>query len=371
MGETQALPLPQTAFPVALWRFVDPAAPAAARLMAAKGLLPVKGSDLVAVLLQLAADVEAAIATAASEALQKLPKAPLQAAASADLGTALLNALVPHVQQHRDVLELLVGNAALEDAALAGIAKTGDEALTEMIAANEQRLLQAPQVIEALYHNPRTRMSTAERLIELAARHGLQLQGIASFEAHVEAIRDQSIAPVSTDRQQADSLFFQALAADSDDSEAVERDPADGSESVKEQFQPLQFRIRDMSLSQKIRLATLGNAAARALLVRDNNKLVAMAAIGSPRTTDSDAAGIANSREVSEDVLRYIANKREWLGNYEVKRALVFNSKTPVGLSMKFLVHLREQDLRAIGRSRNVPAAVKNAAAQKLQQRKG
>ena len=32
--------------------------------------------------------------------------------------------------------------------------------------------------------------------------------------------------------------------------------------------------------------------------------------------------------------------------SYEIKRALVFNSKTPLGISMNFLSHMRRNDLR-------------------------
>jgi hypothetical protein len=121
-----------------------------------------------------------------------------------------------------------------------------------------------------------------------------------------------------------------------------------------------------MTLAEKLRLSLVGNAAARALLVRDPNKVVAMAAISSPQVTEAEAASVACSREVSEDVLRYIGNKREWLGNYEVKRALVFNPKCPVGISLKFLQHLHPSDLRALAQSRGIPAALKNAALQRI-----
>ncbi|MDH4282921.1 MAG: hypothetical protein OEV36_09745, partial [Myxococcales bacterium] len=47
------LPLPLDAVPEGLRRFADPNGPAAARMMAAKGLVPVKGRDLVMLLVQL------------------------------------------------------------------------------------------------------------------------------------------------------------------------------------------------------------------------------------------------------------------------------------------------------------------------------
>ncbi|MDH5493517.1 MAG: hypothetical protein OEY14_16300, partial [Myxococcales bacterium] len=165
-----------------------------------------------------------------------------------------------------------------------------------------------------------------------------------------------------------DRLFQEALAADSAE-EPVEQDAVDQSEALKAKFRPLAFRIRDMSTAEKVRLALLGDAAARALLVRDSNRLVSHAAISSPSMTESDAAAIAHSKEVSEDVLRYIGNRKEWLGAYEVKRALIFNPKTPVGISTRFVVHLRMNDLRLLARSRGVPGALKTAALQRIEKR--
>jgi hypothetical protein len=121
-----------------------------------------------------------------------------------------------------------------------------------------------------------------------------------------------------------------------------------------------------MKKQQKIRLAVIGGAAARSILVRDNNKAVARAAIASPKMASGEAAGVARSKDVSEEILRYIANKKKWVGTYEVKKALVFNSKTPLTTSLKFLSHLRDNDLKALTRSRNVAGPLKQAAVQRV-----
>ena len=47
MTEPTTLPMPKEVIPEGLRRFVDSSAPAAARMMAAKGMVPVKGGDLV------------------------------------------------------------------------------------------------------------------------------------------------------------------------------------------------------------------------------------------------------------------------------------------------------------------------------------
>ena len=367
MERPPSLPLSTDALPESLRRFGSPDAPAPARMMAAKGLVPVKGHDLVLLLLQLGADADPGLAKAAGGALDKVPEAMLHAACEAEVHPSFLDALAARYRSREGVLGRLAANKATADATMAELASHASEAVTEIVATNQQRLLGAPALNEALYKNKNTRRSTADRLVELAARNGVDLQGIPSFKYHVEAIQGQ-LSPEPTDEPlPSDRMFMEALAEDGEDTGAVELDAADGSETVKEQWKPLSFRIRDMNLGEKIRLAVVGDAAARALLVRDPNRIVAMAAISSPTMRDNEAAAIAHSKEVSDDVLRYIGNKKEWLKSHEVKRALLFNPKTPIAISMNFLSHMRPNDLKILARSRNVPSALKTVARQRLQ----
>ena len=75
-------------------------------------------------------------------------------------------------------------------------------------------------------------------------------------------------------------------------------------------------------------------------------------------------AEIAKSKEVTEEVLRFIGNKKDWLKSGEVKHNLVFNPKCPVGVSMRFIGHMRADELRNLARSRNVSAQIRSLAAQ-------
>ena len=58
MEKLPLLPVPLDQLPAPLSRFCNPQGPLPARLMAAKGLVPVKGTDLVTMLAQLSADAE-------------------------------------------------------------------------------------------------------------------------------------------------------------------------------------------------------------------------------------------------------------------------------------------------------------------------
>jgi hypothetical protein len=113
-----------------------------------------------------------------------------------------------------------------------------------------------------------------------------------------------------------------------------------------------------MSIAEKIKLASRGNKETRGILLRDSNKLVAVAAIRSPRITDGEVLMCASNRAVQDDVLRVIYNNRDWTKAYPIKLALVKNPKTPMALSMRFLAGLRESDVKDLARDRNVPSGI-------------
>jgi hypothetical protein len=336
-------------------------------MMAARGMVPVKGGDLVLLLAQLTADGEPSVAQAAGDTLAGLPEGVLLPACSETLPAPVLHELAIRFSKNDEVLARLVSNHAVADATVAQIASHCPERVTEIISINQQRLIGVPLIIEALYKNRNTRMSTADRLIELAARHDLDMPGIPMFEELKREVLGQLIPEPSEEPLPSDDAFAQALAKDADE-DAMHRDDVEGTEETKEEFVPLHNQIRNMNTGEKIRMALLGNAAARSILVRDPNRVVAMAAISSPAMSESEAKNAAQSREVSEDVLRYIGRKREWLRSYEIKRYLCNNPKTPLAMSMGFLSHLRRNDLKALSRSRGIPSPLKQAAKRRAKQ---
>lgn len=363
------LPLPLTSLPQAIARFCDPKGPAPARAMAAKGLVPVRGVDQVLMLAQLTADEAREVRDAARNTLAGLPEAVFLPACEAPLQAPVLDLLADLFSEHHDALSRIAGNSHTHEYTLERIARNASEALTERIAVNEARLVHAPRVIEALYKNRNTRMSTADRLIEFAARNRLELTGIPAFKDHVEALQGQLIPEPSDEPLPQDQAFSHSLTTDSaEDSEVYEED-ASGTEVVKKQFKPLSMQISDMGKSEKLRLAMVGNKGARAILVRDHNRQVAYAAVSSPQMTLPEAAEIAKSKDVSEEILRYIGNKKDFIKNSEVKHNLVFNPKCPVGVSLKFLGHMRADELRKLSRSRNVSPQIRSLAAQWAQRK--
>lgn len=359
------LPLALEVLPPSILRFCDPKGPTPARVMAAKGLVPVKGHEQVLMLAQLTADEATDVRDAAKRTLCNMPEGVRRPSCSAPLANGVLDLLADLWVNDIECQVLIAANDATHHTTIERLARGASEQLAERIAVNEARLLLAPTIIEALYKNRNTRMSTADRLIELAARNNLDLQGIPAYKEHVEALQGQLIPEPSDEPLPQDQVFNQALIEDSDvDDEIFEEDKVTGEQKLRNKFKPLSMQIADMGKAEKIRLAMVGNKAARALLVRDNNKQISYAAISSPQMTVQEACEIAKARDVTEEILRYIANKKEWVKSAEVKHNLVFNPKCPVGLSMKFLGFMRVDELRQLGRSRNVPAQLRSLAAQ-------
>src|SRR5688572_21527460 len=125
-------------------------------------------------------------------------------------------------------------------------------------------------------------------------------------------------------------------------------------------------RLAKLNVPQKVQRATKGSREERAILIRNPNKMIAMAVLSSPKLTVSEIEGFARAGNVGEDCLRVIAMTRAWMKNYNVVAALTRNPKTPVALSMNLLSRLTEKDLRMLSTDRNVPDVLRVTARKKL-----
>jgi hypothetical protein len=276
--------------------------------------------------------------------------------------------------QRTAVLERILYNPATADQTFVMLAGRLGESLLEIIFQNEVRLLRCPAIVEALFFNKRARMSSVNRAVELCARNGVRLEGIPAFDEIVNAIRQD---PEATDGAATDGRFQAAITAaeaasgiDEASGDAEELFDEEAVAKEKERASGMSFiKFDQLRIFEKIRLATIGNAYCRKMLVRDSNKLVAMTVIRSPQITDMEIRQFAGSTNVCDDVIRYIANSRECSKDYPVKMALVSNPKCPLGSSLRFLPYLHQDDLRNIARSRNIPGALATAAKKLLQQR--
>lgn len=154
--------------------------------------------------------------------------------------------------------------------------------------------------------------------------------------------------------------------AGEDDSPLVDAAPEPEPAPAGEDAQSTLTRITSMTVAQRIGLAMKGSREERAILIRDPNKIVAVAVLSSPKMTENEIEGVAKMASISEEVLRIIANNRAWTKRYSIIVALARNPKTPVAISMNLLGRLSERDLRAISTDKNVPEALRITARQKV-----
>ena len=148
--------------------------------------------------------------------------------------------------------------------------------------------------------------------------------------------------------------------------EAEGEGEGEGEGTDEEKHQNALQKIASLNVAQRVALATKGSREERAILIRDPNKIVAVAVLSSPKMTDSEAESIAKMANVSDEILRIIAFTRAWVKNYGVVLALAKNPKTPVAVSMNLLSRLNEKDLRLLSTDRNVPDVLRVTARKKL-----
>jgi hypothetical protein len=352
-------------------------APLPLRQMAAKGIAPgLRPADALAVLVAISEGEDRALAEVARQTLAAIPAALLSGGLVPTLDPAVLHRVALHAAQDPGVIErvLLLPQLAVET--VKALADTASEPVAELLAVNQERLIANPPLIEKLYLNVQTRMSTADRILELAVRHKLELPGIPAYREAAQAILNTVITVAQTEATPDDLRFIEThrVATQVDANPALEdaftRDASSGEEVLRERFLTLSEQLSKLTLSQKIRRAMIGTASERLLLVRDNNKLVAVSAVRSPKLQEKEVVQITSSRTVAEEVLRVIALDRSWTKSHQIKMNLVQNPRTPFVFASQLVPHLREHELRALAKSKDVSTAVAGAARRQLH-RKG
>ena len=121
-----------------------------------------------------------------------------------------------------------------------------------------------------------------------------------------------------------------------------------------------------LNVADRMKAAMKGTKEARAILIRDPNKLVSVSVLSSPKLTESEVENFAKMASVSEEILRIIGASRSWTKNYGVVAALTKNPKTPLGVSINFVMRLNDKDLKLIAMDRNLQEPLKLAVKKRL-----
>jgi hypothetical protein len=160
-----------------------------------------------------------------------------------------------------------------------------------------------------------------------------------------------------------------AAASDSDDPLVV---PPAAASAAAEEFDEREDRetavqrLAKMGFTARLKAAVKGTREMRSILIRDPNKMIAAAVLSSPKLSGPELEAITRMTNVSDEVLRIIANNRAWTKSYNVVLGLVKNPKTPLTLSMNLMNRLNDRDLNQLSVDRNVGEPLRVAARKKL-----
>jgi hypothetical protein len=90
--------------------------------------------------------------------------------------------------------------------------------------------------------------------------------------------------------------------------------------------------------------------------------MLCLKVLDNPRLGVSEIEAWAKATNISEDVLRAIANRKEWVKKYSIMKGLTCNPKAPLGITLDFVKRLTKKDLEQLARNRNVPETLRNTA---------
>ena len=387
---------------------ISGATPPAARLAAARGLLPLTQADLLEALVHLRNDSDAAVSQAAQATLDEQSAADVLAVAkSADAPASVLGYLASSSAAGRELHEAIATHANTPDAAIALLAGSSTHgSVIELITLNQQRLIRAPEIIDAILQNA-ARTGEAERRAretqreffekERGARQIAEELRARGNNAAAEFFEAAELVPVDGEISADDAwLLAQHLEvsdADIDDSwlarehleellvEAAEQMSANAQavlnaerleigEVAPERISLIR-RLMFMTVKDRVKFALKGDREARGILIRDSNRIVATAVIHNPRITDKEIENIAAMRTVSDEVLRLIGMNRAWTRSYPIIHNLARNPRTPMGTAIQVLPRIQMKDLQALSENRNVSEGVRRQAYRLVQTRKG
>ncbi len=318
---------------------------------AARGFVPLSPAELVRAVASIAAFGDAELVPLCEETFRSFePEALIEAARAPEARPEQLDEIARRTQERR-ALEAVIQHRAVANVTLVWLARRVPADLQDVLVTNQARLLAAPEIVEGLFENPDLSTDIRRRADEFLEEFFLKKEreeGLPLPEA--EEAPDEP-APAAAEAP--------ARAAA----------PAAGAEAEEDVSKGVLIRLTQLTVAQRIRVAFRGTREERLFLVRDTNRLVSTAVLKSPKTNEADAEAIANMKSVSEDVLRAISQRREWMKKYSLMSAIVRNPRSPIDVTLSLVPRLSQRDQNTLSTDRNVPEAVRVTARRIVQRR--
>jgi hypothetical protein len=367
----------------AIKTFLDESiAPVEVRLKMARGLAKLETKDLVTMFYYFLFDSDESVKAAAKESIRGLPENLLITYLSFDVPSEILNFFSRLRKDNEKCLEAVVLNKNCATETLTFLAETASENIAQIIADNHEKIIECPEIVDSLERNNNVPVSLIEKLrassgtlapVEEAPVQEAPVEEMSVQETPAEEtlVQETPVEEEAPDAQEdvsvpPDEEEVKEELKDSEDTQTEELSEEELSHYSEEEIEELKLstyqRIQSMTVAEKIQEALKGTREARAILIKDTNKLVSSAVVKSPKITENEIVKISASRNIADEVLRIICQKEEWLRNYQIKLNLVYNPKTPFRTAIRFMGFLRKKDLETLAKSKMVPGNIATTA---------
>lgn len=124
--------------------------------------------------------------------------------------------------------------------------------------------------------------------------------------------------------------------------------------------------VEALSQAEKIQLALHGNRDQRNAILRDNNRVLHQYVLKNPQITTEDVLAIAKNAQMAPELLKLIAERKEWFQRPQIAVALARNPKTPGEVAVRALEYCSIDALRQMAKGTGVMPHVAQAARKKI-----
>jgi len=192
-------------------------------------------------------------------------------------------------------------------------------------------------------------------------REFLQTLQAALPETEKAGAAEADAGPVPVDSEE---LLQEGEFAEAGCDQEAEAD--EGDEEYLSKYQLAQ----EMGIGEKIKMALTGDKEWRKILVKDANKLVSAGVLKNPRMSEPEVLTLLKSGVQNDEIMRLICANKEWVKNYQIRKALIENPKTPLANALRYLGTMNEKDVAGYAKSRNISSVVSTQAKRMLLNKK-
>jgi hypothetical protein len=237
-----------------------------------------------------------------------------------------------------------------------------EKAVPALFAYAAKNLADKPGVCEAMVQN---KNCAAEHLVPLV-RH-LSTLGIQALMEELDRVSESPVLAAALEHSTSltadqKNQLHELHGPGNPPDEAAFAEAAAAAEPDAARRQTLLQRLAKMTVAQRVQFAIKGGSEARRTLIRDTNKVVQRAVLQSPRLTDQEVEAFASMSSLTDEILRLIANNRNFRKNYTVVRNLMNNPKTPLDVTLHMLPMLNALDLKRLTTNKNIPETLRTTA---------